>query len=153
MAGGMEPINCRDCSTPVAPDLAVCPHCGAPRPAQREWSGEGFEWKSSWLWMGAPVVHVAFGNGRDGRPRTACGLIAIGQRAKGGIAIGILAGGFVSLGVVSAGIFSFGVVSVGALLAVGVNAIGPVAIGVVAIGYQVGGVAALGWKIMFSMAK
>src|SRR5262245_39417351 len=125
MAGGMETIPCRTCSAPVAADAAVCPQCGAPRPAQREWEGEGYEWKSSWLWMGAPGVHVAFGNGRDGRARTARGVIAIGQRAIGGVAIGILAGGFVSFGVVSCGVFSLGVVSIGALAAFGVNAIAP----------------------------
>jgi hypothetical protein len=153
MAGLMENISCRECGASVSAEVVVCPQCGAPRPAQREWAGEGFEWKSAWQWMGGPVVHVAFGNGRDGRPRTARGVIAIGQRAVGGVAIGILAGGFVSLGVVSVGVFSLGVVSIGALLAVGVNALAPLAIGVVAVGYKAGGVAAVGWKILFSTVK
>lgn len=149
----MEDISCRDCAAPVASDAAVCPHCGAPQPALREWKGAGFEWKSRVFWMGSPLVHIAFGNGGDGRPRTARGLIAIGQRAIGGAAVGIMAAGFVSIGVVSAGVFSFGVVSVGALAAVGVNAFAPFAVGVVAVGFTVGGVAAFGWKILFSVVK
>jgi len=149
----MENIPCRECHAPVGAEAAVCPQCGAPRPAQREWAGEGYEWKSKWQWMGGPVVHIAFGNGRDGRPRTARGVIAIGQRAVGGVAIGIIAGGFVSLGIISAGVFSLGVVSVGALVALGVNAVAPLAIGVVAVGYTAGGVTAVGWKILFSVTK
>jgi hypothetical protein len=149
----MNSIPCRECAVLVSDDDAVCPQCGAPRPAQREWKGEGREWQTRALWMGMPVVHVAFGNDRSGRPRTACGVIAIGQRAVGGVAIGILAGGFISIGVVSAGIFSLGVVSVGGLMALGVNALAPFAIGVVAIGYKVGGVAVIGWKVLFSVAK
>lgn len=146
----MNPIPCRDCTMPVSGDVAVCPHCGALRPARREWAGEGFEWKSRALWMGVPVVHVAFGNDHAGRPRTARGVIAVGQRAAGGVAIGILAGGFVSFGVVSCGVFSLGVVSIGALMACGVNALAPLAVGVVAAGYKVGGVATFGWKLLFS---
>ena len=153
MAGGMENIPCRECAASVDARLAVCPHCGARSPGEAEWAGEGFEWKSSWLWMGSPVVHVAFGNGRDGRPRTARGVVAIGQRAVGGVAIGILSVGFVSIGIISVGIFSLGVVSVAALAAVGVNALAPLAIGVVAIGYKVGGVAVVGWKVMFAVTK
>jgi hypothetical protein len=149
----METIPCRDCATPVSVDATACPHCGAPRPALREWNGEGFEWKSRRLWMGTPLVHVAFGNGRDGRPRTARGVIAIGQRAVGGFSCGILAAGLISFGVVSAGVFSFGVVSIGALAAAGVNAFAPFAIGVVAVGFTVGGVTAIGWKILFTAAK
>jgi len=153
MAGVMENIPCRECAVVIDARLAVCPHCGARCPGEAEWAGEGFEWKSTWLWMGSPVVHVAFGNGRDGRPRTARGVVAIGQRAVGGVAIGILAAGFVSIGVVSVGIFSLGVVSVAALAAVGVNALAPLAIGVVAVGYKVGGVAVVGWKVLFAVTK
>jgi hypothetical protein len=149
----LEEIPCRECSAPVDPRLAVCPQCGAPRPAQREWVGEGYEWKSAAQWMGGPIVHVAFGNGRDGRPRTARGIIAIGQRAGGGVAIGIIAGGFVSIGLVSVGVFSFGVVAIGAVLAVGGNAFGLMSIGVVAVGYKVGGVATFGVKTLFSLMK
>jgi len=152
-AARMPLIPCRQCAQPVDAQLAVCPHCHAPRPAVREWHGEGFEWRTQMLWMGAPVVHVAFGNGADGRPRVARGLIAVGQRAVGGVAVGIVAAGFFAIGVVSVGVFSLGVVAVAGLAAVGVNAIAPVAIGVVAMGYVAGGVAALGWKILFAVGR
>jgi len=141
---------CRQCAEPVDARLAFCPHCDAPRPGLTEWHGEGYEWRTEMLWMGSPVVHVAFGNGADGRPRVARGLIAVGQRAVGGIAVGIVATGFVAIGAVSIGVFSLGIVAVAGLAAVGVNAIAPVAIGVVAVGYLAGGVAALGWKILFA---
>src|SRR5258708_2728876 len=137
----MPPIPCRQCSAPVSFDDAVCAQCGAVQPAKREIEARGFEWKSRGRWMGSPLVHVAFGHDAAGRTRTACGVIAIGQRAMGGVAIGIVAGGFVSIGVVSLGVFSLGVVSVGAVVAAGVNAIGTLAFGVVAMGYEVGGVA------------
>ena len=153
IAALVENTPCRQCSKLVSAATAVCPHCGAPKPAVREWKGEGYEWKSASHWMGEPVVHVAFGNGADGRPRTARGVIAIGQRAVGGIAIGIVAAGLVSIGMVSVGVFSFGVVALGAFLAVGGNAIAPVAIGLVAAGYAVGGVATFGWKVLFSAMK
>ena len=150
---GMDDLPCRDCAVPVRIDTAVCPHCGAPQPALREWHGAGFEWKSRGVWMGAPLVHIAFGNGCDGRPRTARGLIAIGQRAIGGVAVGIMAAGFISIGVVSVGVLSLGVVSIGALAAAGVNALAPFAVGVVAVGFTAGGVAAIGWKILFAAGK
>ena len=153
LLAGMETIPCRDCATPVSGDAAVCPHCGAPRPALREWNGAGFEWKSQFLWMGMPLVHVAFGNDRDGRLRTARGVIAIGQRAVGGFAMGIMAAGFISVGVVSIGVVSFGVVSIGALAAAGVNALAPFALGVFAVGFTAAGVAAFGWKVLFSVTK
>lgn len=141
---------CRQCAEPVDARLAVCPHCDAPRPGQPEWHGEGYEWRTRMLWMGSPVIHIAFGNGPDGRPRVARGVIAIGQRAVGGVAVGLVATGFVAVGFVSIGIFSLGVVAIAGLAAVGVNALAPVAIGGVAVGYMAGGVAAVGWKILFS---
>ena len=139
---------CRDCSEIVSLDAVTCPHCGAPRPARSEWSGEGYEWKSMGTWLGAPLVHVAFGIDHAGKPRTARGVIAIGQHAVGGLAIGVIARGFISLGVVSLGVVSFGVVSIAAVVAVGVNAIAPIAWGVAAMGYYAGGVEPLGWKIL-----
>lgn len=144
---------CRDCAHEVSSDALTCPECGAPRPARREWQGEGYEYKSARTWKGWPLVHVAFGIDRQGRVRTARGIIAIGQRAVGVVAIGVLAAGVVSLGVVCAGLLSFGVVALGLLLACGVNAIGAFAFGVVAIGFTVGGVSAIGTKILFSVSS
>lgn len=143
---------CRQCRQEVSGDPVTCPHCGAPRPARAEWRGEGFEYKSARSFGAWPLVHVAFGIDRDGRIRTARGVIAIGQRAVGGVAIGILSLGIVSLGVVCGGVISLGVVAVALALACGVNAIAPVAFGVVAFGFVAGGLHPLGWKILFPPA-
>jgi hypothetical protein len=149
----METVPCRDCAADVSADAIVCPQCGAPRPAVRDWQGEGYEWKSAATWMGSPLVHIAFGNDHTGRPRVARGVVAIGLRAVGGLACGIIATGFVSLGVVSVGVFSFGVVSVALVAAAGVNAVGPLAFGVVAFGFMGGGIQFIGWKALFSVAQ
>ena len=149
----MNTLPCRDCSLPVSLDALTCPQCGAPRPALREWNGEGYEWKSATTLAGWPLVHVAFGIDRAGKIRTARGLIAIGQRAVGGVAVGILALGVISCGVVCGGVVSFGVVAVALGLACGVNAIAPIAFGVVAAGFMAGGVQAIGWKILFSLPR
>ena len=140
---------CRECREEASPDAVTCPHCGAPRPARAEWHGEGFEYKSARSLAGWPLVHVAFGIDREGRIRTARGVVAIGQRAVGGVAIGILALGLVSIGVAAGGVISLGVVAVGLGLACGVNAIAPVAFGMVAFGFAAGGLHPIGWKILF----
>jgi hypothetical protein len=144
------PSSCRVCQAEVLATDLTCPHCGAPRPARAEFTGEGFEWRSTATWIGSPLIHVAFGMDADGRQRVARGVIAIGQRARGGIAIGLMASGFVAIGFVAIGVFSLGVVAVAGLAAVGVNAIAPWAVGVVALGYWAGGLAPLGWRILFA---
>ena len=138
---------CRECAQPVASDAPKCKKCGALRPGDPAWKGEGYEWKSRGTWMGYPLVHVAFGCNARGRPRTAGGIIAIGQRAIGVVALGIVAAGFVSIGVASCGVLSLGVVSLGLACAIGVNAVAPYAIGVTAIGLVAKGVATVAWKI------
>jgi hypothetical protein len=140
----MPTDRCRQCREPA--DVLDCPACGAPRPARRQYQGEGYEWMSSATWMGSPLVHVAFGIDPTGKVRTARGIVAIGQRAVGVLAIGLIATGGIAIGLISLGFFSLGVVAVALLGAVGVNAIAPVAVGVVALGYTVGGLAPIGWK-------
>ena len=135
---------CANCGKPLPPRFAVCPQCGA-----RKIIAYGYEWKSRGTWMGEPLIHIAFGSEPTGRPRTARGVIAIGQRAVGGVAIGIMAGGFIAIGLVAGGVFSVGIVAIGAVAALGVNAAGMVAIGVVAVGLKAGGVTAIGQKILF----
>ncbi len=149
----MPTTRCRECREPVAAGTLECAGCGAPRPDRAEFHGEGYEWKTRATWLGEPLVHVAFGLDASGRPRTARGLLAIGQRARGGIAIGIVAFGVVAIGVVALGLVSFGVIAIALLAACGVNAFAPFALGVVAAGYAVGGVEAIGWKIYFSLAR
>ena len=139
---------CQNCGHELPPRLAECPQCGA-----RKVVPQGYEWKSRLMWMGAPVVHVAFGCDPTGRAHVARGVIAIGQRATGGVAIGIVATGFVAIGLVALGAFSFGVVAIGVVAACGVNAVGFLAIGVVAAGWKAGGVAAFAEKVLFSVAR
>jgi hypothetical protein len=138
---------CRVCRAEVRAADLTCPHCGAPRPARAEFSGEGYEWRTAAAWRGSPLLHVAFGLDAEGRPRVARGVIAIGQRAHGGVAIGVIATGFVAIGFVAIGLVSVGIVAIAAFAAVGVNAIAPWAFGVVALGYWAGGLAPLGWRV------
>lgn len=138
---------CRECAQTVASEAPKCKKCGALRPGDPDWKGEGYEWKSRGTWLGYPLVHVAFGSNARGRPRTARGIVAIGQRAIGVVALGIVASGFISIGVVSCGVLSLGVVSFGLACALGVNAVAPFAIGVTAIGVVAKGVATVAWKM------
>ncbi len=149
-AARMPSVPCRQCSTPVNPDDAICAHCGAVQPGAAEMVAVGFEWQTPGKWAGLPWIHIAFGHDAAGRGRTARGVIAIGQRAVGGVAIGIVALGFFSIGFVALGVFSFGVVAFGGLMACGLNALAPMAVGVVAVGYKVGGLVTFGWKTLFS---
>ena len=140
-------LPCRACGAVVERTALTCPHCQAPRPAQSTFHGEGREWKTAATWLGAPLVHVAFGMDATGRPRVARGVIALGQRAVGGVAIGIVATGFLAIGGLAFGLVSAGIVAVGAMAALGVNAFAPWACGVVAISWSATGLAALGWKV------
>jgi predicted Ser/Thr protein kinase len=79
----MTLLGCRECRGTVSPDAESCPHCGAPRPAVPDFRGWGFEWKSKTTILGIPLVHIAFGRGRDRRWRVARGILAIGQFAVG----------------------------------------------------------------------
>ena len=138
--------TCRNCEREIQNDGLTCPHCGAPCGPQ----STGYEWKSRGTWAGQPLVHIAFGCDETGRPRTARGIVAIGQRAVGVVACGIIAGGMFSIGFVAIGFFSLGVVSIALGCAVGLNAIGPVAIGVTAVGAVAGGLAPFGSRILFT---
>ena len=137
----MNEPHCRVCRQGVSLNEVTCPSCGAPRPALAEWHGEGFEYKSPTLWMGAPLIHIAFGIDAAGKTRTARGIVAIGQRAVGVVACGIMATGVITIGVISIGVFSIGVLSVAAVAAAGLNAFAPIAFGVTAFGFLVGGLA------------
>ena len=144
----MTPTDCPACAHPMGHVDVVCPQCGFDRGVQREFTPGGYEWRSHFTWIGLPLAHVAFGCDHDGHPRTARGIVAIGQRATGVVAIGIVARGFFACGVVCFGGVTLGVVSVAAIAAGGVNAIAPIAFGVTAFGYAVGGLQPLGWKLL-----
>lgn len=110
----------------------------------------GREYRSKTRIFGVPLVHVAYGlDPITGRPRTAKGIIAIGERAIGGLAIGGMAVGGIAVGGFGLGIISISgfalalMVAVGGL-AIGGTAFGGGAIGIIALGGGAVGVYAFG---------
>lgn len=88
---------CRDCGNPVSPDAWLCPQCGAPRPAEAEWDGWGFEYRSRAEIRGWPLLHVCF-KYKNFRPVPARGIIAVGQFGVGVVTIAQFGAGVFSLG-------------------------------------------------------
>lgn len=91
------------------------------------------------LW-GLPLWHVA---------KNACGIIAIGVKARGIVAVGVRSCGVISIGVLSVGIVSCGTLSLGLLFSVGVFAaalfsVGSICAGIFAVGAISFGVFSLG---------
>jgi hypothetical protein len=127
---------CRECGAEVSVEALTCPHCGAPRPTDPDWSGTGFEWQSQATCRGYPLIHVAFGKDARGRRRVARGVIAIGQFAVGLITVaqfgvGVLFGfGQFILGFTALAQFAFAV-----YLGIGQVATGYVAVGQVVLAY------------------
>src|SRR3569833_694897 len=105
---------CRVCHKDVSREAVSCPHCGAPRPAQENWNGTGYEWKSKQSLFGLPLVHVAVGRDAKGKLRVAKGIVAIGQFGIGAITLA-----------------QFGV---GAIFGLGQFVVAPLAIGQFALG-------------------
>ena len=83
------------------------------------------ERKSKRTFWGMPLWHVA---------KNACGIIAIGVKARGIIAIGVRSCGVLSLGVLSLGIISCGTLSLGLLFSVGVFSLGMFGVGAICAG-------------------
>jgi hypothetical protein len=83
----MPLLPCRECQQEISTEASFCPHCGAPRPADRQWQGPGFEWRSAQTFYGYPLIHVAFGKDAGGKRRVAKGIIAIGQFGFGVITV------------------------------------------------------------------
>lgn len=79
--------TCRECGKEVSTEAKSCPHCGAPRPADQDWKGTGYEWKSAQTYFGYPLVHIAYGKDQHGKRRVARGIIAIGQFGVGLITV------------------------------------------------------------------
>lgn len=75
--------ECRDCRHEVSRSAPACPQCGAPFPAQANWNGWGFEYKSKLRLLGLPLVHVSFKYRPNRMPVVACGWLAIGQFSGG----------------------------------------------------------------------
>ena len=130
----MEPTTiCPKCRREIAPGSSTCPYCLTPIRTSAIGRGWGFEWKSSSMMFGLPLVHIAFGRDASGKWRVARGIIAIGQFAVGGIV-------FAQIG--AAAIFGFGQIMLApvviAQIAIGlVFGLGQIATGYVAVGQVV----------------
>ena len=105
------------------------------------------EYRSRTVLLGLPLVHVAIGVMRDGRPARgiARGWIAIGDISFGLLLSfgGVAVGTGLSFGGVGLGLICFSGLSVGLLLALGGLAVGYLAVGGAAIAFRaaVGGLA------------
>ncbi len=131
----MPLTTCRECKKQVSTEAGACPNCGAPRPAETNWKGPGYEWRSPMEIMGFPFIHIAFGRDQQGRRRVAKGVIAIGQFGIGlitfaQVGVGVLFG----FGQVMFGLTAVAQVAITALFAVGQIAVGYAAIGQIAVG-------------------
>ncbi|MFP3867742.1 MAG: hypothetical protein ACLFUU_06235 [Desulfobacteraceae bacterium] len=126
----MAITTCRECQKEVSTEAQSCPYCGAPHPAEKEWRGTGYEWKSARSYCGYPLVHIAFGKNAQGRRRVAKGIIAIGQ-----IGIGVITVAQFGVGIVFGfGQFIFAPLVVAQLAGGLILAVGQIACGYVAIG-------------------
>jgi hypothetical protein len=144
---------CRECGNEVSDAAVSCPRCGAPRPAIRDWTGTGFEWKSRATIFGIPLIHIAFGRNSSGRLRVAKGVIAVGQFAVGlftvaQFGIGIIFGfGQFMIGLTALAQFAGGI-----LIGVGQVATGVVTAGQFVVGIY--GLAQAGWaRYMWSPTR
>ena len=106
--------------------------------------GKVFEYKSTQIILGLPLVHINIGYGF----KKAKGIIAIGNIATGVISIGLLARGIFSIGIISIGLISAGIFGLGLFLAIAAIAIGAFSIGAIAIGIITLGALSIG---MFSV--
>jgi hypothetical protein len=149
----MSLTSCRECQGQVSEEARSCPHCGAPRPADHNWAGSGYEWKSSRTYAGYPLVHISFGRDRRGKWRVAKGIIAIGQFGVGLVTIAQFGVGLIfGFGQVIVGPLVLAQVAVGLLLGVGQVATGYAAVGQVVLAYY--GLGQTGWAhFLWSSSK
>ena len=83
----MSMMICRECQHEVSDQAVACPNCGAPRPAQPNWDGFGYEYKSKVAIAGLPLIHISFKYRPNRTPVVARGVVAIGQFACGFVCI------------------------------------------------------------------
>lgn len=105
--------------------------------------GYGFQWETSWRFLGLPLICVRFGRDASGRSRVARGWLSIGKFAVGLIAIGQFSLGILSVGIFGAGVIAAGQVALGVVLGFGQVATGLMAIGQVVVGMY--GLGQIGW--------
>ena len=98
--------KCRECHHEVSEQAYMCPHCGAPRPAQAQWNGWGLEYKSKLTLFGWPLLHVSFKYRPNFLPVPAKGIIAIGQFAVGVVNISQFGIGVFSLSQFTVSVFA-----------------------------------------------
>ncbi len=132
----MNLVPCRECQKEISPQANTCPHCGAPLPAQKDWQGWGYEWRTKTQIYGYPLIHIAYGRDQNRKLRVAKGIIAIGQFGIGLITIaqfgvGILFG----FGQFMVGLTAIAQFAIAGLFGFGQFATGFVAIGQFALGY------------------
>ena len=80
---GGEMKKCRECGHQVSEQAMLCPGCGTPYPARKNWNGWGFEYKSKISFLGWPLLHISFKYRPNRIPVPAKGIIAIGQFGVG----------------------------------------------------------------------
>lgn len=132
----MALLPCRECQREISEEARSCPHCGAPFPAQNEWKGSGFEWKSQRTFYGYPLVHIAFGRDAKGKFRVAKGVVAVGQFAVGVITVAQFGVGLVfGFGQFILGLTAVSQVAIAILFGCGQLATGYVAIGQLVLAY------------------
>jgi hypothetical protein len=133
----------------VSDKASTCPHCGYPiKPQQVPPTASGgpgyygYEYKSSSIIFGMPLVHIVYGPSWGGGLKPAKGFIAIGNIAIGVIAVGGFSIGVISLAGIGLGLFCIGGLAFGILGGLGGVAFGYIAVGGIAVGvYAVGGLA------------
>ena len=127
---------CRECQREISTEATMCPHCGAPFPARKEWSGWGIDWKSKKTVYGYPLVHIALGRNAQGKLRVAKGFIAIGQFGIGVITIAQFGIGFLfGFGQFIAGLTAVGQFAGALIFGLGQFASGYYAIGQIVLAY------------------
>ena len=97
---------CRECRHNVSAQAPICPRCGAPRPADEQWNGWGFEYKSEATILGLPFLHVSFKYRPNFMPVPAKGIISIGQFGAGIINISQFGIGVFSISQFTVAVFS-----------------------------------------------
>ncbi len=99
---------CRTCEHEVSEEAVTCPNCGAPNPANPNWDGWGYEYKSKLTIANMPLLHIAFKYRPNRMPVVARGIIAIGQFGAGVITVAQFGVGIVNVSQMAVGVWAIG---------------------------------------------